>query len=320
MITLLESVDVRPSTVIAVDVGGTMVKGALVRGGAIVARAERSTFHHAAGAMSTIELVVDELLFTSDMAGSRATSIGVACPGSVHAGSGRVRNAVNLGWEDEPVAERLRATFSLPVAIDHDARAAALAAGASAGLDRPDTGPAVFIPIGTGISASLLLDGVPLTGASGRAGEFGHMRVVPQGELCACGQHGCLEAYASAGGIGRRYRAAGGSALLTTEQIVSARAHDAVAQRVWDEAIDALATGITAVTALFDPLCILLGGGLSRAGDALLLPVREAVGRSLAWRPLPSIQISALGPDAGLLGAALLTRALRTTSQNQEMT
>jgi glucokinase len=179
----------------------------------------------------------------------------------------------------------------------------AAAAEAEAALVGSDL---LFVSVGTGIAAVSVRDGIAERGASGRAGEIGHIPVVPYGVDCGCGGRGCAEAYASAASIGRRWRAVSGYPSGDAEQVVALLRSDPRAATVWSTAVNALAAAIVAAVCVLDPPLIALGGGLSRAGDALLVPLRTALWFS--WRPEPPIHLSRLGVDAGVLGAARLAQ------------
>jgi glucokinase len=310
--------------VVAVDVGGTTVKGLLRVGGVVVDRATLPTFGTAASmtgtasavpgaaapppgrAFGTVIAVIDRLVASARESGNPIVGIGLCTPGVVDPAAGRIVVAVNLGWEDLPIVDLLRDRYDVPVAVDHDARAAAraeIAARAAAGRTANNL---VFIPIGTGVSASLVVEGRLVHGAAGGAGELGHVSVRPGGEPCTCGQRGCVEAYASASSIRRRYRAAGGTVDGGTEEILSVVDSDPIATSVWAEAVDALGAGIAALAALLDPSVVVIGGGLGEAGEQLLVPLRAAVAERLVWRGAPRIEQSLAGAGAGLEGAALL--------------
>ncbi len=252
--------------------------------------------------------MVDRLAAAATAAGHPLTAIGLCTPGVVDAETGTVVVAVNLDWHDLPLAALLRDRYGVPVAVAHDARAAATAEIAARTAAGRDVAEMVFIPIGTGVSASLVVDGRLVVGAAGGAGEVGHVCVRPGGEPCSCGQRGCVEVYASARNIGRRYRAAGGTIDGATDEIVAAVDTDPVAAAVWADAIDALAAGIAILSAVLDPAVVVVGGGLGESGERLLAPLRTAVDARLGWRPAPRIEQSLAGAGAGLAGAALLAR------------
>ncbi|TAM70783.1 MAG: ROK family protein [Microbacteriaceae bacterium] len=244
-----------------------------------------------------------ELRAAATAGGLRVVGAGVVTPGVVDEEAGVVRYASNLGWRDLPLHDLLSAQLGMPVAVGHDVRAAGLAErllGAARGYD-----DFVLVPIGTGVAATLFSAGRTLTGAGGAAGEFGHIPVYPGGELCTCGQHGCLEVYVSGAGLARRYAARGGRS-LTAEQIVARLGADSIADEVWRDAVDALGYGLVTMTLLMDPMAIVLGGGFVASGDALLTPLRRALARGLAWREAPPVLLSSLGGSAARTGAAVL--------------
>lgn len=292
----------RRRAVLAVDLGGTSMKGAVVdEDGRTLARRTVLTPSH------DVEIALVEL-FTElrDLAVTAATipvGAAVVTPGSVDESRGVVRYASNLGWQNMPLLDVLASALSLPVAVGHDVRAAGLAEqrfGAARGRD-----DFVLIPIGTGVAAALVTGGGTVNGATGAAGEFGHIPVIPGGEPCACGQRGCLEVYVSGAGLARRYAAAGGGD-RSSREIVARLGSDPVADRIWAEAVDVLAQGLNILTLLLDPGVIVLGGGFSRAGDALLEPLGERMTSGLAWRDRPEVLTSELGDEAGRIGAAIL--------------
>ncbi|ANF32426.1 sugar kinase [Leifsonia xyli] len=293
------------SVVLAVDLGGTAMKGAIVaEDGTAVAESTRAT--PADGILGSLVAMLEELRRTAGDDGHDVVGAGVATPGMLDEQRGLVHYASNLGWRDVPLLDILRSELGLPVAVGHDVRAAGLAersAGAARGF-----GDFALVPIGTGVAAALVSSGGAVTGATGAAGEFGHIPVIPGGEPCTCGQRGCLEVYMSGAGVARRYRAAGGGD-LSTRRIVERLGIDPIADRVWSEALDVLAQGLNILTLLLDPGLIVLGGGVSHAGDALFAPLGERMSAGLAWRDRPPVVQSALGGDAGRAGAALLAFA-----------
>lgn len=293
------------SVVLAVDLGGTAMKGAIVaEDGTAVAESTRAT--PADGILGSLVAMLEELRRTAGDDGHDVVGAGVATPGMLDEQRGLVHYASNLGWRDVPLLDILRSELGLPVAVGHDVRAAGLAersTGAARGF-----GDFALVPIGTGVAAALVSSGGAVTGATGAAGEFGHIPVIPGGEPCTCGQRGCLEVYMSGAGVARRYRAAGGGD-LSTRRIVERLGTDPIADRVWSEALDVLAQGLNILTLLLDPGLIVLGGGVSHAGDALFAPLGERMSAGLAWRDRPPVVQSALGGDAGRAGAALLAFA-----------
>lgn len=291
-----------PAAVLAVDLGGSAMKGAVVSStGAILAEITRPT--PPVDLIDALIALFTDLRARADDAGHRAVGAAIATPGMVDETNGIVHYASNLGWSNMPVADLLRDALELPVALGHDVRTAGIAerlVGAAVGTE-----DFVLVPIGTGVAAALVTANESITGASGAAGEFGHIPVVPGGEPCVCGQFGCLEVYASGAGVARRYRAAGGEQ-LTSREIVERLGADPIADRVWAEAVAVLAHGLNTLTLLLDPAVIVLGGGFARAGDALFVPLEGHMRDGLTWRSMPRVVPSRLGADAGRIGAAVL--------------
>jgi glucokinase len=196
------------------------------------------------------------------------------------------------------------------VILDHDVRAAGLAElelGAGRGVQE-----VLFVALGTGVAAAVITRGQVATGATGRAGELGHLPVFPEGEWCACGQRGCTETYASAAALSRRYAAASGISDVPAEDVISrAAAGDPIADKIFNDAISALGRALVNYVLLMDPELILIGGGMGASGATLLDPLGRAVQAGLAWRAAPTILNGTFAGDAGRRGAALLAwRAL----------
>jgi glucokinase len=290
------------SAVLAVDLGGSAMKGVVVSdsGHQLGALTVTTPDHDVVAALVRL---FGELAELAASAGATTVGAGVVTPGSVDEERGVVRYASNLRWRDVPLRDLLSDALVLPVAVSHDVRAAGLAEQLY-GAGR-ETGSFVLVPIGTGVAAAIVTDGRMLAGTTGAAGEFGHIPLVPGGEPCPCGQRGCLEVYASGGGLARRYAAQDGR-VRTAEEIVATIRTDPTAERLWDEALDVLAQGLNVLTILLDPGLIVIGGGLARAGDALLEPLTARMEAGLAWRSRPPVVLSELGDGAGRVGAAVL--------------
>jgi len=283
------------STVLAVDVGGTTIKGARVDpSGRQLARVTRPT----GWGNDAVDRVLDVCRALRDPSTLAAT---LAVPGIIDEHSGTIRYSVNLRWTDVPLGQLVLNSLSLPTAVVHDVRAACRAE-AAVGLGRGCSDMLVLV-IGTGIAAGIVSGGQHVVGATSSAGEIGHMIVRPGGEQCMCGQRGCLEAYASAAAISRRYAEQGGTAGASAADIATSA--DPLARQVWQDAVSALAKALATVTVALDPALIVIAGGLSRAGAALADPIRAELARALTWRPPPPIRLSALTENAGLAGAAL---------------
>lgn len=289
-----------PDHVLAVDLGGSRVKIARVtrEGRALEMRYEPTPGRHDhPDALEHLRSLVRR-----ETSLRRPSAVGVAVPGLVEEGRGVVRAASNLGWRDLELLRLLAPEASCPVVVGHDVRAGALAE-ARAGAGR-SAGSFVFVAVGTGIAAAVVFDGHPWAGAHSQAGEIGHLVVRPGGEPCACGRRGCVEALASAAAISRRYAAASGQ-LLPAQEVIKRVPTDSIARMIWEEAIEVLAEAILALHAAVDPELVVLGGGLSLAGAAILMPLREACTRRGAASEL-KIVAAELGDGAGWRGAAML--------------
>ncbi len=302
------------SSVIAVDVGGTTIKAAAVsRAGVPVRELVRPT-----PAADGPDAVVAELLsviaelsrastaaeLITGPAGAEIAAIGVVVPGVVDPAAGRAQFSANLGFRELPLRDIVAQASGLPTVLAHDVSAAGLAerrVGLAAGVEEH-----LVAVIGTGIAAVVHSGGQTIEGSTGAAGELGHIPVWPGGERCSCGQRGCLERYASAAAVERRYRERGGPDGLSARDVISLVPTDDRAHAVWDEATDALALAFATCTMLLDPELIVIAGGLSEAGVALLDPLRSRLADLITWREPPAVRLSPLGGRAGLVGAALL--------------
>jgi glucokinase len=297
----------RSEVVAAVDVGGTTIKGAIVGSGGRIAHRRAIPTPVTEGPQAVVDAVLAEVRALLDQARQRessgACSVGVVVPGFVDAPAGVARFAANIGWRDVALRALLADATGIPCAVDHDVRAAGVAEAALGRVTGFDD--AILAVIGTGVAAVVWSAGTQVTGGTRLAGELGHIPVWPDGDPCPCGQRGCLERYASAGALVRRYHQATGRT-ATAEQIVRLAEQDAAARAVWQEALTALAIGLASCTMLVDPAVIVLGGGLSGAGEVLRAGVSTALAERVVWREPPPVELSPLGADAGLLGAAIL--------------
>lgn len=293
----------------AIDVGGTNLKGAVVdRGGRAVASARRDT-----GAQDGPQAVVDaviglavELKDAGAGDGLRVAAAGIAVPGLVDEASGTVRSAANLGWRDLNIGSVAAERLGIPVAISHDVRAGALAEGllgAARGCH-----DFLLITLGTGIGAAVVIGGRPYVGAHGMGGELGHMAIEPRGPMCGCGRPGCLEALASAGHVSVRYAVMAGCREPVSAEAVAQRAaagDDPIAEQVWNQAIDALAIGIANYAALLDPELVVVGGGMAAAGERLFALLRHRLAAHTRFGQPPRVVAAELGEEAGRYGAAI---------------
>jgi glucokinase len=296
--------------VIAVDVGGTTIKAALVDDDGYLHRELTRPTPVTEGpeaVIAAVQAMIGELARAAATVPS-PRAVGLVIPGVVDAAAGRAVWSANVGLRDVPIRDLVHAAVGLPTLVEHDVYAAGVAereVGAAGGVDDH-----LVAVIGTGIAGVLHAAGRTVRGARGVAGELGHIPVWPGGELCPCGQQGCLERYASAAAIARRYATFGGEPGLDAEQVAARRERDPAAAQAWSEAAEALTIAFTTVTMLLDPALIVIAGGLSAAGEALRAPVRAGLTARITWREPPPLRLSPLGARAGLVGAAILARRL----------
>jgi glucokinase len=291
------------SPVVALDVGGTAMKGAVVRGDSLSADYHRWPTPRDAGPDAVVAAALDAVDQLLERAGD-AAAIGIVVPGLVDDSAGTAIYSENIEWHDVPLRELTQDRTGLPVGFGHDVRAGGLAEralGAARGAD-----DVLFMPIGTGISGAMFVAGRMVENKY--AGEIGHIDVGFDVD-CACGARGCMEAVASGASIARRYARAGGSAVPGAREVIElAQGGDRIAAKVWDEALIALARGLATYVSLLAPERIVIGGGLAGAGELLLEPLRCRLQSLLVWQQEPVIVAAALGDHAACLGAAMLAR------------
>jgi glucokinase len=307
-----------------VDVGGTKILGGVVDdAGTIVEEVRVTSPATDPDAIQTaIAAVVLDLKSRHEI-----DSVGVGAAGYIDKTRSTVMFAPNIAWRDVNLREGLEKQVDLPVVIENDANAAAWGEfkyGAGADVD-----DLLLVTVGTGVGGGIVLDGSLYRGAFGVGAEIGHMRLVPNGIVCGCGNLGCFEQYASGSALVRDVRAAavaaddprarglveraGGDPAAITGPLVTEAARDG------DEfAVEALAQvghwlgeGIASLTAVLDPAVVAVGGGVADAGELLLGPARESFHHQLTGRghrPELAIRSASLGNRAGLIGAADLAR------------
>ncbi|MFN8623700.1 MAG: ROK family protein [Chloroflexota bacterium] len=298
------------SIVAAVDVGGTSMKGALVDGRSRIVHEARRVTPREDGPDAVIDAIaglLGELVADAAARGTRAVAAGVVVPGIVDEAAGWTRFSANLGWRELPLAAMLAERAGVPVALGHDVRAGGLAElrlGAGTGVRGM-----LFLPLGYGIAGAIVADGRPVS-AGGFAGELGHLCVEPDGAVCGCGARGCLETVASGSAIGRRYAVRAGVAAASAREVADlVAAGDPLAIAVWDEAVAALASVIATAATILAPERVVIGGGVSLAGDRLFVPLRAAVPpRMTPFLRVPDIVPARLGDRAGCLGAAIMAQ------------
>lgn len=290
--------------VVAIDLGGTGMKCALVEPDGGIVHAER----HATGADRGVEAVVETMLGVAEGLAARAVAdgltpraVGLVVPGVVDEANGVAVWSGNVGFRNTPMRHLITGRTGLPVALGHDVRAGGLAeARLGGGRGRRHV---FFIAIGTGIAGAHVVDGSTFAGAHGAAGEIGHVVVRPGGPPCTCGGAGHLEAVASARAVGAAYSERSGTATTAREVYERASVGEELATAVWAEKVDALADGLVIGMTMYDPEVIVVGGGLAEAGDGLLDPLRAQLAEKLTFQKMPEVHRAALGDEAGCLGA-----------------
>jgi glucokinase len=294
----------RGAAVAAVDVGGTQIKAALVDDGLTVL-AERRCPTPAAGpnrAREVADAAVRLVAELGDAAGRRVEAVGLVVPGIVDTERGVVVRSGSMGWRQEPLRDMVAERTGLPTAFGHDVRTAGLAEsrlGAARG-----SRSSVFLALGTGLAAALVLDGRVFEGG-GFAGELGHVGGgVP--ERCRCGMSGCFEAVSSASAVARRYTARTGRPVDGAAEVAALLATDPDAAAVWTDAVHGIAVALAWTVSLLAPDTVVIGGGLSLAGPELLVPVEKELAALMTFQRVPTLVTAALGDQAGCLGAALL--------------
>ena len=307
---------------IGIDIGGTKIAGALVDAQGQIVLEERvpSPAGDPEAMVDAVVGLIERLSANHEVIGA-----GVAAAGFIDADQSTIIYAPNISWRNEPFKEKLEAKLNIPVIIENDANAAGWAEfryGAGRGYKHM-----IMLTIGTGVGGAVITDSHMLRGGFGIAGELGHLRVVPGGLLCGCGQNGCLESYASGTALLRTARelAASGSpegarlreieaeaGQLTGLEVYKAILEgDKGALRLLSELGSWLGQAIGSLVAVLDPEVVVIGGGVSAAGDLLLNPIREAYLAHLparGYRPELKITAAEFVNDAGVVGAADLVR------------
>lgn len=309
---------------IGIDVGGTGIQvGAINERYEIVSQGSIKTNTEIPFETQVYEMAqcVKDTVTKAGLTEDDIHSVGVGIPGIADLKTGDIIKCTNMNWHHVPFRREFQKWLNKPVFIDNDANVAALAesvCGVSAGTDS-----SVFITLGTGIGSGIILNGKIWNGYHGIGGELGHVIMCLDGVPCSCGNHGCLERYCSATAIIRM----GKEALLKHQESLmnsmvhgdpdklnakivfdAAREKDPTALEVYETYTTNLAQAIAGVVNLIDPELIVLGGGVCKAGDFLLDPLREKYKEYVLFndQPLPDIRIARLGSEAGIIGAAML--------------
>jgi glucokinase len=308
--------------VLGLDVGGTKLAAGVMAGDGRILAMEVVPSHVEDGPARMIERHIELGRRVVEAAGvpwSEIHAVGIACGGPLDPEAGIIESPPGLpGWDGIPLTEIVSRAYDRPTFVDNDATACAVAEWWYGAGRSGSVGDLVYLTISTGIGGGLILDGRVYRGVAGNAGELGHLTVDIAGRTCGCGRQGCLEAYASGTSIAARAReaiAAGeGSSLSATAWISAAdvsraaAAADPLASRIWNETTAILGSAMANILDVFNPGLIVLGGGVTRAGDRLLRPVREA-GLRQAMGPAArtgDIVLAELGDRLGVASAAVV--------------
>jgi glucokinase len=306
--------------VLGLDVGGTKLAAGVVAGDGHVLSMEVAPSRTEEGPEAMIERHLDlgrAAVATAGVPWEQIRAVGIACGGPLDPFRGVIQSPPGLpGWDDVPLVATVEGVLGRPTVVDNDATACAIAEWwFGAGRERAVRN-LVYLTISTGVGGGLILDGRVYRGAAGNAGELGHLTVDYQGRQCGCGRRGCLEAYASGPQIAARTRerlAAGRDSSLAGLPEISARdvaqaaaAGDTLASEIWDETMAMLGSAVANILDIFNPELVVLGGGVTRSGDQLLVPVREA-GLRQAMAPARNaadVVLAGLGEELGVVSAA----------------
>jgi len=315
------------SWVVGVDLGGTKIElGLIDPQNKIVARKKIPTEAEQGpeAAVERMAAVVDEFARRLPEGGSIA-SLGICCPGPLDHIAGLLINPTNLPkFYNVPLRQMLSDRLHMPVSMEHDAKAAGLGEFYyGAGRDEHSM---VFMVIGTGVGAAIIMDGKLIRGVKNFAGEVGHATVDRNGEACACGSRGCLETYTSGPWLARRYQRLleregkivtnVGDAPITGETVASrARDGEVLARQIMDEAGEALGVAVATMAMTLDIELYVFGGSVPKCGDVLLEPARRTVPK-YSFRtvgPRVRLVVSELGDDGPILGCGWLARQILKT-------
>ncbi|SFL60218.1 ROK family protein [Halanaerobium salsuginis] len=306
---------------LGLDLGGTKILTGLAdQEGNIIARSRRDT-EAAAGEETIIKnmiLTIEDVLAKAEVNKDQIVSLGIGSPGPLDATKGIIIENANLPWKNVPLVKKMEAALGIKTLLKNDANAAALGEkwfGAGRKVDNM-----VYITISTGIGGGAIIERELFNGTNDNACEIGHTVIDPDGPLCGCGKHGCLESFASGTAIGKRAREAAAKGLSKemlelADQIVedinavicaqAAYQGDEVAQEIFKKAGYYLGIGLGNVINIFNPEMIILGGGVMKASDLFLAEALATMKKTALSGPLEivSVKEAELGSDIGLMGA-----------------
>lgn len=307
---------------LGIDLGGTKTEAAVVDKYGNILRAKRILTLGEDGqekVLNRICSLIDKVIDEANLKSDEISGIGVGVPGAVNHSNGSIYFLTNLpGWTNFPIKDFFKSKYNIPVTINNDANAAALAEyifGSGIGVKHM-----IYLTVSTGIGGGLIVNGCLLNGAWGAAGEVGHMILDINGDECNCGNRGCWETISSGTAIAKKIinRIKAGEKSLVTElaPINNIRAEhvfraremgDKISIEVTDQAMDFLGLGVANLVNVINPEKVIIGGGIAKVGDLLFARVRERV-QKMAYGPASKVQIhpAHLGSKTGVIGAAAL--------------
>jgi glucokinase len=308
---------------IGVDIGGTNITAALVTEKGKIVKKTRFPTRVKEGKTKMIKRIVnglDEVM--KGLSSKSIRGIGVGAAGDIDQDRGIVRFSPNLFWKNVPLVRLIKKKFNVRVVLDNDANAAAW--GTYVLESKRKVKNLICITLGTGVGGGLILNGRIYHGASGTAGEIGHITVNPQGQKCNCGNYGCLETYVGGAYIVKKAikeikkgekslikKLAGGNLQSITSQTIQAAAlkGDKLARGIWKEVGEYLGIGLSGVINLLNPEVIVFGGGVTKARELVFKPMREEIRKRAFKVPFEKVKFTRtkFGADLGVIGAALLT-------------
>jgi len=311
---------------VGIDLGGTNIAaGILDENLKIIKKGSVPTINtrHYSEIIKDMAMLAIKLLKETGIAYDEVDSIGIGSPGTCDRGNGVLLYTNNIEFNEVPMREEMQKYIPLPVYIENDANCAAL--GESMAGAAKDVSDSITVTLGTGIGGGIILNNKIYTGFNGMAGEIGHIILRHKGEACTCGRQGCWEAYASATALIRQTRYAaekhpeslinslvGGdlSRIDAKTAFDAMRQNDKVGKRVVKKYISYLSEGISDLINIFQPSRIVIGGGISKEGDTILVPLRKIARKSTYYGEgdiaHTEIVKAELGNDAGIVGAAML--------------
>jgi glucokinase len=310
--------------VVGVDLGGTTIKLGLIDPQNKILERKKIPTNPEEGPESAIEHIAEVVNeyrnFVPDK--ENIAALGICCPGPLDHEVGMLINPTNLPkFYNVPLRQMLFDRLNMPVSMEHDAKSAALGEFYyGAGRNQKSM---VYVVVGTGVGAAIIMDGQLVRGVKNFAGEIGHATVDRNGELCSCGSKGCLETYTSGPWLARRYQRLLDQERLTSrptteipitgETVINlARADNPLAKKIMMEAGEAVGIAVATMAMILDVELYVFGGGVSKSGDLLLQPARLTVPKYSFRTVGPHVRLmtSELGEDAPLLGCGWQARQL----------